>query len=56
MAKAETGTGSVLEEAAREALRRRRTTRGWRLTASLLVSSTGLTPVRSPRGWQPMRR
>src|SRR6266496_6246921 len=36
--------------------RRRRTTRGWRLTASLLVSSTGLTPARSPRGWLQMRR
>jgi hypothetical protein len=36
--------------------RRRCTTRGWRLTVSLLVSSTGLTPARSPRGWLPMRR
>jgi hypothetical protein len=55
MAKAKTGTDSVWKRR-RESLRRRRTTRGWRLTASLLVSSTGLTPARSPRGWLPMRR
>ena len=56
MAKARPGAAAQFWRRRRGSLRRRRTTRGWRLTASLLVSSTGLTPARSPRGWLPMRR